>query len=219
LTGGQPWLVNALAYEVCFEMKEGRDRARPITVELIQQATEQLILRRDTHLDQLADKLREERVRRVIEPMLAGERLERQDIADDVQYVMDLGLIRRGAAGLEITNAIYREIIPRELTVVTQLNFESTQRPEWYIGADGRLEMAKLLEAFQQFFREHSEHWVERFDYSDLSPALCFHRRGARHVEGTPPGLQFFRTCTARSEKAGSGNRTCPERVGAVERT
>ncbi len=68
LTEGQPWLVNALGYEVCFEMKEGRDRSREINVEMIEQAKENLILRRDTHLDQLADKLKEGRVRRVIEP-------------------------------------------------------------------------------------------------------------------------------------------------------
>ena len=35
LTNGQPWLVNALAYEVCFEIKEGQDRSRPITTEMI----------------------------------------------------------------------------------------------------------------------------------------------------------------------------------------
>jgi hypothetical protein len=29
LTQGQPWLVNALAYETCFKMKTGRDRSRP----------------------------------------------------------------------------------------------------------------------------------------------------------------------------------------------
>jgi len=28
-TGGQHWLVNALAYEVCFEMEAGRDRTQP----------------------------------------------------------------------------------------------------------------------------------------------------------------------------------------------
>ena len=30
-TRGQPWLVNALAYETCFESKAGRDRARAVT--------------------------------------------------------------------------------------------------------------------------------------------------------------------------------------------
>ena len=38
LTQGQPWLVNTLAYETCFEMREGRDRSRPITVAMIEQA-------------------------------------------------------------------------------------------------------------------------------------------------------------------------------------
>ena len=38
LTQGQPWLVNTLAYETCFEMREGRDPSRPITVAMIEQA-------------------------------------------------------------------------------------------------------------------------------------------------------------------------------------
>ena len=72
LTCGQPWLVNALAYEACFDAATGRDRSRPIRVDAIDRAGEALILRRVTHLDQLADKLDEERVRRVILPMLGG---------------------------------------------------------------------------------------------------------------------------------------------------
>jgi hypothetical protein len=41
-------------------------------VAFVDEARENLILRRETHLDQLTDKLQEERVRRVIEPLLAG---------------------------------------------------------------------------------------------------------------------------------------------------
>ena len=162
LTRGQPWLVNALGYETCFKMKEGRDRSRPITAEKVQQARENLILRREIHLDQLTDKLREDRVRRVIGPMLQGESLGRQVTEEDIQYVTDLGLIRRTESGLEIANAIYREVIPRDLTFVTQVDFESTVQPAWYLGVDGRLDLPELLTAFQEFFREHSEHWVER---------------------------------------------------------
>ena len=66
LTQGQPWLVNALGHEACFRNKAGRDRNQPVTPEQISQAAENLIERRETHLDPLADKLREERVRRVI---------------------------------------------------------------------------------------------------------------------------------------------------------
>ncbi len=169
LTGGQPWLVNALAYEACFRPGPGRDRRRPITVELIEQAKEQLVLRRDTHLDQLADKLREERVRRVIEPVLSGESSTELIPSDDIAYVRDLGLITTEGQ-IRIANRIYQEIIPRELTWGTQLTI--SHQPAWYLAPDGRLEMVKLLTAFQQFFRENSEHWVERFDYKEAGPQL-----------------------------------------------
>ncbi|MDR2174941.1 MAG: hypothetical protein LBO82_03275 [Synergistaceae bacterium] len=80
-------------------MKEYRDRTRPITLDVIEEAAERLILERATHLDQLADKLREPRVRRVSAPMAAGEEWPEDAIpdSDDVQYAIDLGLIRPGA--------------------------------------------------------------------------------------------------------------------------
>ena len=59
LTQGQPWLVNALGYETCFEMKEGLDREKAITASMVLGAKENLILRRETHLDQLVHKLSE----------------------------------------------------------------------------------------------------------------------------------------------------------------
>jgi hypothetical protein len=169
LTQGQPWLVNALGYEACFRMKEGRERSLPITAESFQQAKENLILRRETHLDQLADKLQEERVRRVIQLLLMGGDVPGNISEDDLQYVADLGLIRRKPSVM-IANPIYRENIPRALTSVTQDTL--AQEPLWYIRADGRLEMSKLLAAFQQFFRENSEAWLERFDYKEAGPQL-----------------------------------------------
>ena len=169
LTEGQPWLVNALGYEVCFEMKGGRDRNSPVTVEMIEQAKENIILRRDTHIDQLADKLQENRVRRVIEPILAGLKEPEQIPTDDLYYVRDLGLVKIDGQ-LQIANRIYKEIIPRELTFSTQITI--SEQPVWYIGSDGRLDTDKLLSAFQEFFREHSEHWVERFEYKEAGPQL-----------------------------------------------
>ncbi len=56
LTQGQPWLVNALA-KVCVE-ELVEDVNLPVEAEHIEQAKEILIERRQTHLDQLADKLR-----------------------------------------------------------------------------------------------------------------------------------------------------------------
>jgi len=144
LTQGQPWLVNALGYETCFEMEAGQDRRRPITAELVEQAKENLILRRETHLDQLADKLQEERVRRVIEPLLAGQGGLERVPTDDIDYVRDLGLIRVDRE-IQIANPIYREVIPRQLTYSTEVM--THQQAVWYLQPDGRLNMTKLYQA------------------------------------------------------------------------
>jgi len=172
LTQGQPWLVNALAYETCFRLPAGRDRSQPITAAMIEDAKERLIARRETHLDQLSDKLKEPRIYRVINPMLQGRDLDHTVQPDDIQYAIDLGLVTRSTQGLQLSNPIYREIVPRELNWITQLNFESMIQSAWYVTADGRIDMDKLLAAFQQFFREHAEHWIERFDYKEAGPQL-----------------------------------------------
>ncbi len=110
-TLGQPWLVNALANEAC---KVKKDRSQQIGHDDIVRSRELLILRRDSHLDQLADKLREERVRRMIKPIVSGKLDFPVFQADDVEYVYDLGLIRMKPR-LEIANPIYREFILRDL--------------------------------------------------------------------------------------------------------
>jgi len=184
LTRGQPWLVNALGYEVCFEFKSGRDRSKAITGELIKEAKEALILRRETHLDQLADKLKEPRVRKVIEPILTGQGVRDLENDDDIQYVLDLGLLARINGKLEIANAIYREIIPRQLTYLHQIDFESEQKTTWYVRADGKLDDNKLIAAFQEFFRENSEHWLKNISYPEAAPQLLMQAFLQRIVNG-----------------------------------
>ena len=49
---------------------------------------------------------------------------------------------------------------------------EFDQDTAWYVHADDRLDMVKLLSAFQTFFREHSEHWVRHFEYQEAGPQL-----------------------------------------------
>ena len=166
LTRGQPWLVNALAAEIT----DGEpDTAPNVEPETVQQARERIILRRETHLDQLADKLQEERVRRVVEPLLSGGD-ESAFSTRDLEYVQDLGLVAADAP-LRIANPIYAEVIPRELTWAAQAGM--IVDPAWFVSpTDGRLLMPQLLAAFQTFFREHSEHWVERFDYKEAGPQL-----------------------------------------------
>jgi hypothetical protein len=183
LTTGQPWLVNALGYEICFRMPEGKDRSRTLTPDQVIQAKENLILRRETHLDQLADKLKEDRVRRVIEPILAGDSFESGFLSPDVEYVLDLGLIQQEQNGeIAIANRIYQEVIPRELSWNAQMGMAVKQ--SWYLIPDNRLDTSALLTAIQQFFREHQESWVEIFRYKEVAPKLLLMAFLQRVVNG-----------------------------------
>ena len=170
LTQGQPWLVNALAYRACFEDRAGRDRRRPITEEAIDRAKEAMIVERVTHLDQLADKLREDRVRRVIEPMLAGT--EPGVVSqDDRDYLVDLGLLRRdGAGGLVVSNPIYREVLPRALASGPQDSLPHIS-PTW-LNADGTLHPDALLDAFLAFWRRHGQPLLGSAPYHEIAPHL-----------------------------------------------
>ena len=182
-TKGQPWLVNALAYEMSWKNRALRDRTINITLEHYQAARESLIRSRATHLDQLADKLKEPRVHRVISAMLESEEIEADNIVDDdLQYLVDLGLIIRKPT-LKISNRIYQEIIPRELTTVTQ-DIIVNQEQSWYLTPDNKIDISKLLEAFQQFFREHADSWIEKFDYKEAGPQLLMQAFLQRIING-----------------------------------
>ena len=206
-TRGQPWLVNALASEICFSAGMPREPGRPFSERDVSEAREALILRRDTHLDQLADKLREPRVRRVIEPLLSGDDGEYSD--RDREYVRDLGLVDPDAP-LRFANPIYGEVVPRELTWVLQDGIR--QRPAWYVEASGRLDLDKLLAAFQDFFRQNSEHWIRRAQYTEAGPQLVLQaflhrvvnaagrdRAGVR--SGEPPGGLADRLAAGRGPR------------------
>jgi hypothetical protein len=181
LTQGQPWLVNALGRELCFD-----DYAiswdKTINKEDVNNAAEILIKRRDVHLDQLADKLTEPRVERIIQSILIGEEIDNTNINEDQQYLIDLGLIRLGKQALEIANPIYREVIPRELTIYRQNMLG--QDPQWYVKSDGKLNIEKVLEAYIEFYKEHSELVTKRKTYSEAAHHLLFMAWLQRIVNG-----------------------------------
>jgi hypothetical protein len=168
LTQGQPWLVNALA-KVAVE-KLAPDRTQVITPALIDQAKEVLIVRQDTHLDSLAERLREPRVRAIIEPMLSGQSLG--DIPpDDLRFVQDLGLVRlEPGGGLVVANPIYHEVLPRILasTAIASL---PTISPSW-LTPEGRIAAPLLLDAFLAFWRQHGEPLLGTSPYAEIAPHL-----------------------------------------------
>ncbi len=177
-TQGQPWLVNALAYQACF--RDVLDRSQPIILEIMQRTRETLILRRDTHLDQLLDKLTEPRVAPIIDAIIAGKTGVQMFPADDLRYVRDLGMVDKKE--MKIANQIYQEVFPRELTYSTQEMM--TFRPPAYINADGSFNTQKVMDDWVLFYRQNAAIWEEQFAYYEAGPHLLIMAYLQRVVNG-----------------------------------
>ena len=171
LTAGQPFLVNALA-RMC-TMRLVPDPSVPITRDTVEQARELLILSRTTHLDSLAERLKEPRVAAIVQAVLTGDSPLRVD-TDDFDYTVDLGLIRREPGGAVVANPLYREVLARQLSLNLQCNLPA---PWWpWARADGGLDLDALLAAFRQWWRENSDVLGEQTQgYPEAVPhlALC----------------------------------------------
>jgi hypothetical protein len=168
LTQGQPWLVNALARQLIEEIAPEPETT--ITPSMVAEAKEILIRRQDTHLDSLAERLREDRVKVIIEPILAGQELP-QTSNEDRQYLVDLGLLRRDpAGGLVIANPIYREVLPRVLAQGSQDSLPMIS-PTW-LTTTGELDTDQLLHAFMDFWLQHGEALLKSAAYPEIAPHL-----------------------------------------------
>ena len=180
LSAGHPWLVNALCDECT--RRDVTDRALVVTAAHVEAAKETIILERRTHLDSLLARLREERVRRVLAPMIAGSTVPASQLDDDIAYVLGLGLCRVVEGRCEPANPIYREVIVRTLTYGTQLSLD--QKTAWYVGADGLLDVAKVMAAWQEFWREDGHLAAEGFAYKESGPHLMLMAFLQRIVNG-----------------------------------
>ncbi|WP_326627199.1 ATP-binding protein [Nonomuraea fuscirosea] len=162
LTQGQPWLVNALADEIITEMRV----TDTITVESVDIAKERLIRARATHLDSLAARLYEPRVKRVIEPIVAGGPYIDRHNTKDLAYARDLGLITQTPPP-QVANPIYREVILRVLGDLTEQNINAD--PRSFVLPDGRFDLPRLLREFVVFWREHGEVLIQQEGYHEAA--------------------------------------------------
>jgi hypothetical protein len=186
-TQGQPWLVNAIASEVIVEMLQS-DYTKPLTGELVRQAIQNIILNRPTHIDSLLERLKEDRVRRVIEPMIIGEEFVDRE-SDDFSYTKDLGLIRvDDHAQIRPANPIYAEVIIRKLSSSMQ---ETLQNPKYpyrmprYLKQDGSIDVDCLMRDFQKFWQANSDVWVNKYsNYPEAGPLLVMMAFLQRVVNG-----------------------------------
>ena len=181
-TCGQPWLVNALARE-CVEELLKNDYAQPVTAELIDAAAEELLCRRDTHLDSLLERLKEPRVRRIVEPVILGRADGIERLSDDCQYVCDLGILKQDQGAILPANPLYAEVILRTLSYDTQEDMRLTIRQAPWIAGDC-LDLTGMLRAFQQFWRENSEVWQARYDYREAAPHIILQAFLQRVING-----------------------------------
>ena len=180
-TEGQPWLTNAVMREVIVKILKN-DFTIPVTAAHIDEAAQNIMMRRDTHLDSLLERLKEERVRKVVEPVIRGNEMEISMMSDDVQYCLDLGIIKDEDKRLKPSNPIYAEVIIRTLTYDNQYALYSSVESKW---ADGdKLDMHGLMKAFQQFWRENSDVWIEKYQYREAAPHLIMQAFLQRVING-----------------------------------
>ncbi|WP_322751152.1 MULTISPECIES: ATP-binding protein [unclassified Frankia] len=179
LTGGQPWLVNALAREVVEKLVV--PAPEPITVDHLEAAKERLILARATHLDSLAARLAEPRVRRVVGPLLAGDLLTLEPYDDDLVYVRDLGLIAP-MAPVRVANPIYREVIARVLS--SSIQESVTADPRSFVRSDGGFDFPKVLDEFADWWMENGDFLIKTGFYHEAAPQLILMGYLQRVVNG-----------------------------------
>ncbi|MDR1730496.1 MAG: AAA-like domain-containing protein [Synergistaceae bacterium] len=175
LTGGRPWLVNAILCEAIYEMGFGRDVARTITYGMIEAAKDHFIARQDAYMDQLSAKLGNSSVRTTLFPILSGGAWKRRPPQGDLDYLEDLELIRRSPTGWGIPSAIYREIIPMVLGRPLKEELSHLVDRSQFIKPDGRLDFRAIIELYQKLYCENFLTWGRRYDLEGvLAQMLLF---------------------------------------------
>jgi hypothetical protein len=171
-TGGQPWIVNNLFMRATMRILDV-ENTETVSLIHVEQARKQMIEARETHLDALAYRMQDKRVRTVIETILTGETNTNLMLDDPgVQLTLDLGLVvYEPSIGLHITNPIYTEILTRMLNSGMEIMLQPPKQWKWQ-KPDGSLDMDKLLREFVAFWRRHSEVWESKSDYTEAFPHL-----------------------------------------------
>lgn len=196
-SGGQPWLVNALAQEIIDNIVHN-DVQQRITPEMVDTAAYTLIVRRDTHIDSLLERLKEPRVQQVVEPLLLGQAHNLDPMSDEFMYVMELGIILNDMGELRFANKIYNEVIARTLNSRTQQAIDKSYTYRWI--ENGNIQMNDLLREFQSFWRINSEIWVQQYQYREAAPHLILQAFLQRVINGGGQILREFATGRGRAD-------------------
>jgi len=170
LSQGQPWLVNALSNQIVSKILKD-NYSKEITLEIAREAKNQLVLRRDTHLDSLIDKLKEEKVKSIVQMIINGENILYDSLNDSIAYARDLGIVSQKSP-LRFANPIYAEIIPRVMASAFEESLPMEIETPGFVNRDGTLNIEKVLKEFQEFYRRNSESWLSRFEFKESAHHL-----------------------------------------------
>ncbi|MDR2200250.1 MAG: endonuclease NucS [Deltaproteobacteria bacterium] len=153
---GQPWLVNALAYEIVVKILK-KEYTKPVTEDSMEQAAEALIMDKHTHIDSLLERLKEPRVIRVMDSVFSGSKSKVAINSDERQYCIDLGLVVVGEGqNLQPANRIYQEVMSRVLTDPVHYALDNSIANNKYF--DGPIiRISELLKNFQKYWRENAD--------------------------------------------------------------
>ena len=179
---GQPYLVNALA-RWCVEEIHHEDFSQPVTGADMDEAKEKLIRERGTHLDSLMEKATDPRVQPIVEQVMLGGEIDRDAHKNDISYCLELGLLVDENSVLKPANPIYAETLGRYLSYGTQQNVRMKVQENPWVRDDG-LDMAGLMAAFQQFWRENADANAVPYQYTEAYPHLVLQAFLQRVVNG-----------------------------------
>jgi hypothetical protein len=144
-----------------------------VTIEHVRKAREQMCMARETHLDALAERLKEKRIREVIQPILTGDASPNLSTNHpSMMLAIDLGLIKWDThQGFTIANPIYEDILTRHLNLGFYEQMPAPEGLRWQ-KPDGRMDMDALLHEFLNFWQTHSETWAQWTSYTEAFPHL-----------------------------------------------
>ncbi|MDR1484226.1 MAG: AAA family ATPase, partial [Planctomycetaceae bacterium] len=115
---GQPWIVNSLFKRATLRILDEESR-ETVTLKHIEQAREQMILARETHLESLVYRLQDSRVLKVMETLMTGNSDPLMGGSEGFRLCLDLGLAIIENGTLKVANPIYREVLARQVTYGT----------------------------------------------------------------------------------------------------
>jgi hypothetical protein len=175
LTGGRPWLVNALLCEALYEMGFASDTSKTITFGMIDAAKDHFIARQDIYIDQLALKLSSHSVRETLFPILIGGRWDKKPLQEDLDYLEDLELITNSSSGWGIPNAIYRELIPKVVGRNLKDELAHIVDRAKFLKPDRRLDFRGMLQFYQRLYCDYFLTWGRRYDLRGALAQILLH--------------------------------------------